>query len=86
MASRSTLWAARVRQACDELWPEAVDDDIVVVTHVSPIKAAVAWALGVGDETSWRMFVDLASVSRIGVGRSGPSLRTFNETQFRPSS
>ena len=53
----------RVRQACDELWPEAVDDDIVVVTHVSPIKAAVAWALGVGDETSWRMFVDLASVS-----------------------
>jgi hypothetical protein len=30
--------------------------------------------------------VDLASVSRIGVGRSGPSLRTFNETQFRPSS
>ncbi len=76
----------RVRQACDELWPEAVDDDIVVVTHVSPIKAAVAWALGVGDETSWRMFVDLASVSRIGVGRSGPSLRTFNETQFRPSS
>jgi alpha-ribazole phosphatase len=76
----------RVRQACDELWPEAVDNDVVVVTHVSPIKAAVAWALGVGDETSWRMFVDLASVSRIGVGRSGPSLRTFNETQFRPSS
>jgi broad specificity phosphatase PhoE len=76
----------RVRQACAELWPEAVEHDIVVVTHVSPIKAAVAWALGVGDETSWRMFVDLASVTRIGVGRSGPSLRTFNETQFRPSS
>ena len=76
----------RVREACDELWPEAVDHDILVVTHVSPIKAAVAWALGVGDETSWRMFVDLASVTRIGVGRSGPSLRTFNETQFRPSS
>jgi broad specificity phosphatase PhoE len=76
---------ARVRRACDELWPEAVERDIIVVTHVSPIKAAVAWALGVGDETSWRMFVDVASVTRIGAGRSGPSLRTFNETHYRPS-
>jgi broad specificity phosphatase PhoE len=75
----------RVRHACDELWPEAVDHDVIVVTHVSPIKAAVAWALGVGDETSWRMFVDLASVTRIGAGGVGPSLRTFNETHYRPS-
>ncbi len=75
----------RVRQACGELWPEAVDRDVIVVTHVSPIKAAVAWALGVGDETSWRMFVDVASVTRIGAGASGPSLRTFNETHYRPS-
>jgi broad specificity phosphatase PhoE len=80
----------RVRQACEELWPEAVARDVVVVTHVSPIKAAVAWALGVGDETSWRMFVDLASLTRLGVGRTqsgrtDPSLRTFNETQHRPS-
>jgi broad specificity phosphatase PhoE len=75
----------RVRHACEDLWPEAADRDVLVVTHVSPIKAAVAWALGVGDETSWRMFVDVASVTRIGQGASGPSLRTFNETQYRPS-
>jgi broad specificity phosphatase PhoE len=75
----------RVRVACSELWEEAMEHDVVVVTHVSPIKAAVAWALGVGDETSWRMFVDVASVSRIGVARNGPSLRTFNETHHRPS-
>jgi broad specificity phosphatase PhoE len=75
----------RVRQACEDLWPEAVEQDVVVVTHVSPIKAAVAWALGVGDETSWRMFLDLASLTRIGPGGSGPSLRTFNETHYRPS-
>jgi broad specificity phosphatase PhoE len=75
----------RVRQACDELWPEAAERDVIVVTHVSPIKAAVAWALGVGDETSWRMFVDVASLTRIGAGGAGPSLRTFNETQMRPS-
>ena len=82
---------ARVREACDELWPEAADRDVVVVSHVSPIKAAVAWALGVGDEISWRMFVDVASLTTIGPGRSrrrvgpGPVLRTFNETQHRPS-
>ncbi len=82
---------ARVRAACEDLWPEALEGDVVVVTHVSPIKAAVAWALGVGDEISWRMFVDVASVTTIGAGRAGagpstPSLRTFNETQHRPSS
>jgi broad specificity phosphatase PhoE len=80
----------RVRAACEDLWEEAAARDIIVVTHVSPIKAAVAWALGVGDETSWRMFVDVASVTSIGPGRPGkgrpqPSLRKFNETQHRPS-
>jgi broad specificity phosphatase PhoE len=81
---------ARVRAACDDLWPDAVIGDVVVVTHVSPIKAAVAWALGVGDEISGRMFVDVASVTCIGTGRSDraaptPSLRSFNDTQQRPS-
>jgi broad specificity phosphatase PhoE len=75
----------RVRAACEDLWPDASERDVVVVTHVSPIKAAVAWALGVGDETAWRMFVDVASVSYIGAGRSGPALHRFNETHGRPS-
>src|SRR5207302_5960129 len=38
----------RVADACQALAEEAADDDVVVVSHVSPIKAAVAWALGVG--------------------------------------
>ncbi len=76
---------ARVRDACQDLWPEAVESDVVVVTHVSPIKAAIAWALGVGDEVCWRMFVDVASVSSIGPGRGSPTLRSFNETHHRPS-
>lgn len=82
--------AARVRKACDELWDEAAVEDVVVVSHVSPMKAAVAWAIGAGDEIAWRMFVDVASVSVIGPGRvtggrTTPSLRSFNETYFRPS-
>ena len=53
--------------------------DVVVVSHVSPIKAGVAWALGTGDEIAWRMFVALASVTRIAVSDRGPLLRSFNE-------
>lgn len=71
----------RVRQACEELWAEAAGSDVVVVSHVSPIKAAVAWALGVGDEICWRTFLDTASVTVIGTGRrGGPTLRGFNQT------
>jgi broad specificity phosphatase PhoE len=70
----------RVRSACEELLDEARRRDVVVVSHVSPIKAAIAWALGVGDEVAWRLFVQVASVTRIGVGPGGPSLHTFNET------
>jgi broad specificity phosphatase PhoE len=69
----------RVRSACDELWTEATTADVVVVSHVSPIKAAVAWALGVGDEVCWRTFLDTASITVIGPGRRGaPTLRAFN--------
>lgn len=71
---------ARVREACEGLVDEASGRDVVVVSHVSPIKASVAWALGVGDETAWRMWVGPASITRIGVAGGRPSLRTFNET------
>jgi broad specificity phosphatase PhoE len=69
----------RVRAACEELAPVAATEDVVVVSHVSPIKAAVAWALGVGDETTWRMFLDVASICRVAVSARGASLVTFNE-------
>jgi broad specificity phosphatase PhoE len=69
----------RVRAACDELSARAVDDDVVVVSHVSPIKAAVAWALATDDLIAWRTFVGLASITRIGITDRGPLLRTFNE-------
>lgn len=76
--SLSTL-GLRVREACEELAEEAATDDIVVVTHVSPIKAAVAWALGTGDEVQWRLYVRDASVHRIVTGPPGPRLVAFNE-------
>jgi broad specificity phosphatase PhoE len=69
----------RVRAGADALVDAARDRDVVVVSHVSPIKAAVAWALGVGDEITWRMWVGPASITRIGCTGPAPSLRSFNE-------
>ena len=69
----------RVRHACEELLGDP-DRLTVVVSHVSPIKAAVVWALGVGDEVAWRMFLAPASITVIGPGPVGPSLHAFNVT------
>ena len=69
----------RVRAACDDVAPAAVEADVVVVSHVSPIKAAVAWTLAVGDAVTWRMFVAVASITRVAVTERGPVLRSFNE-------
>jgi broad specificity phosphatase PhoE len=69
----------RVRSACDDLVAEARAHDVVVVTHVSPLKAAVAWALGVGDGVAWRMWVAPASITRIGLAGAVPSLLSFND-------
>ncbi|MFC5996551.1 histidine phosphatase family protein [Pseudonocardia hispaniensis] len=70
---------ARVREACAELVADAARGDVVVVSHVSPIKAAVTWALGVGDEVGWRMFLADAAVCRIDTSGSAPRLLAFNE-------
>jgi broad specificity phosphatase PhoE len=75
----------RVRAACDELVDDARDGDVVVVTHVSPYKAALAWALDVDDSISWRLHVVPASVSRIGVRATGPVLLSFNEQAHLPA-
>jgi broad specificity phosphatase PhoE len=70
--------ATRVSDALDGVADRAVEADVIVVSHVSPIKAALAWALGVGIGVSWRSFVAQASVTEIGVTPNGPSLRMFN--------
>jgi broad specificity phosphatase PhoE len=70
--------SGRVAQACDQLVETAAESTVLVVSHVSPIKAALAWALGASIEISWRMFVEEASVSRIDFGPTGPVVRWFN--------
>lgn len=69
----------RVRAACADIATRAMDRTIAVVSHVSPIKAAVAWALEAGIQISWRTHLSHASICRIDVRRTGPILLTFNE-------
>ena len=68
----------RVRDACSSLVDDARARTVVVTTHVSPLKAAVGWALGVDDAAVWRMFVAPGSVTRIAVQHT-PVLVSFNE-------
>ena len=71
----------RVVAAVEELLADAAEQTIVVTTHVSPIKAAMTWALGVDVTVGWRCHLDQASVCRITVGPKGPVLLGFNETR-----
>jgi broad specificity phosphatase PhoE len=71
----------RAIAAAEELLEDARHKTVVVTTHVSPIKAVVAWALGVDVTVGWRCHLDQASVCRIMVGSQGPVLFGFNETR-----
>lgn len=71
---------ARVVPALEELAEEARERDVIVVSHVSPIKCAVTWALATGPGATWRCSLDRASITRIAVSARGPSLVGFNET------
>ena len=68
----------RVVEACEELKSVSSESDVVVVTHVSPIKAALAWVLGGGAEIAWRSYVSPGSSMSIDFGNHGPVLRNFN--------
>jgi broad specificity phosphatase PhoE len=75
----------RVGAACADLFAidgagaRSSEGDVVVVSHVTPIKAAVAWALGADAGLSWRLHLQTASVTRIGWGNGAPVLYGFNQ-------
>ncbi len=75
---------ARVGEALDEAFCEggparSEDGDLVIVSHVSPIKAAVALVLGASPLITWRMHLSNASITRIAHGPRGLVLHSFNE-------
>ena len=77
---------ARVRAACNEMLARATAANVVVVSHVSPMKSAVAWALGADIGISFNCHLDHASVCRIAIRGDRPILQTINETVPLPNS
>lgn len=55
------------------------DQVTVAVSHVSPIKAAVCVALAADERATWRMHLDLASITRIAARGAGCVLTGYNE-------
>jgi broad specificity phosphatase PhoE len=70
----------RVTPCAMSLFEQATEGVIVAVSHVSPIKAIICWALELDDGYAWRLRLDVASISRLAPGPNGPVLVSFNET------
>ncbi|HSO96003.1 MAG TPA: histidine phosphatase family protein [Acidimicrobiia bacterium] len=70
----------RIVPCAESLMDLARDGLVIAVSHVSPIKAIICWALELDDGYAWRLRLDVASISRLATGLSGPVLVTFNET------
>ena len=68
----------RVGEAIAEMAEEAMTRNVVVVTHATPIKSAVAWLLGGGAEMIMRLRVSLASLTVFGPVAHGLVLTEFN--------
>ncbi len=56
----------------------AHDRHLAIVSHVSPIKSATVWALGVTGSTTWRTRLDNGSITTIGLRAGTPQLVRFN--------
>jgi broad specificity phosphatase PhoE len=53
-------------------------EHLAIVSHVSPIKSAVAWALGVSGTIAWRMRLENGSLTMVGARGHTPQLIRFN--------
>ncbi len=51
---------------------------LAIFSHVSPIKSAMTWALGIPGTVAWRMRLDNGSITTITMRQSLPALVHFN--------
>lgn len=56
----------------------STSEHLAIVSHVSPIKSAVAWALGVPGSIAWRMRLENGSLTMVGSRGHTPQLIRFN--------
>ena len=53
-------------------------EHLAIVSHMSPIKSAMTWALGVSGSVAWRMNLSNGSMTTIGSRMWTPSLMNYN--------
>ncbi len=71
----------RVRRARDNIIAEYGGQDVVVVSHVTPIKTLLRMGLAAGPELLFRLHLDLASLSIVEFYPDGnASVRLVNDT------
>jgi probable phosphoglycerate mutase len=74
----------RVHAELDELLNDAStllhasDQHLAIVSHVSPIKSAAVWALGVPGSVTWRLRLSNGSLTTIATRGGQPALVNFN--------
>lgn len=56
----------------------STSEHLAIFSHVSPIKSAVAWALGVPGSVAWRTRLDNGSITSVIARNATPSLLRFN--------
>lgn len=56
---------------------------LAIVSHVSPIKSAVGWALGVSETVAWTTRLSNASLTTVTLRDGEPLLVCFNDTSVR---
>jgi len=54
------------------------EEHLAIVSHLSPIKSAMVWALGVPTSTVWRMQLNNGSITTITTRLSTPALLHYN--------
>lgn len=74
----------RVHGQLDELLADPssllhdADHHLAIFSHVSPIKSATTWALGVAGSVAWRTRLDNGSITVVAMRRGVPALVRFN--------
>ena len=73
--------AVRVRAALDRVLASYAGRTVVLVSHVTPIKTLLRFALDAPPSALYRMHLDLACVSEVQWYADGPSVvRSMNDT------
>ncbi len=74
----------RVKGALDELLADHKsllhdhEHHLAIVSHVSPIKSAMTWALGVPGSVAWRARLENGSITTLTTRQGLPALLHFN--------